>query len=367
MTRNITTLRRTLKQSTSTLIHHLYVVLAMLMLAATTAAAQTPGHRSLDADQESARRKIGSPVKHPTAITTVEEMGTLGTNLTEWGSSFFEGLIVGEAQQTWVEGYSALVLTAVVDDELQRVMAIDLGNGTVLLHRTTDDQASDEDLAEVVKSNFQGTLMAVRNSAAVTNYCNCVLYARSQVPSLPYGLDTLASKIAIINHRFPRVGSVAVHNYSPDGHVSVVRNVVVQSDGNLYLTIDEANYKSCEFSRRYGTPDGLNIVGYYDPTYPSGQSSPKLDSLSTSTGAAGRPFIVTAYGSGFDPYSVRAVILGPGCSTFNSCVVPNGALSNRSSSSAQVPLTLNNRGAYHLYLSNASSGKTSNGKKITIY
>ena len=200
---------------------------------------------------------------------------------------------------------------------------------------------------------------------------NCVLYARSQVSSLPYGLTTYASKLNIINHRFPRVGSVAVMpapgDNAPYGHVAVVRNVAINPNGTLSLTIQESNWGGCNIYTRLVTPEARNIQGYFDPAYPSGQESPRLDSLSNAVGYSGQQFYVSAAGAGFDTNTVQGIILGGWCDSFGKCAVPTSAIQNRTGTGLQVPVTLNSPGTYTLYLFNASSGKTSNGKQITIY
>jgi hypothetical protein len=200
---------------------------------------------------------------------------------------------------------------------------------------------------------------------------NCVLYARSQVSSLPYGLTTYASKLNIINHRFPRVGSVAIMpapgDNAPYGHVAVVRNVAINSNGTLALTIQESNWGGCNIYTRLVTPEARNIQGYFDPAYPSGQESPRLDSLSNAIGYSGQQFYVSVSGAGFDTSTVQGIILGGWCDSFGKCAVPTGAIQSRTSTSLQVPVTLNSPGTYTLYLFNASSGKTSNGKQITVY
>jgi hypothetical protein len=91
--------------------------------------------------------------------------------------------------------------------------------------------------------------------------CNCVLYAKSKVPSLPGGLWTLADKMKIVNSYIPLVGEVAIMNYAyPWGHVGIV--VAVNGDK---ITIEEANFKRCEITRRTGTREELRILGYFRP------------------------------------------------------------------------------------------------------
>lgn len=90
---------------------------------------------------------------------------------------------------------------------------------------------------------------------------NCVLFARRYVPKLPYGLWTLGDKRKIINASKPKVGSVAVINAGPWGHVAVVTTVW----GNGMVTIKEANYKTGRITERRDIPVKLKIEGYYQP------------------------------------------------------------------------------------------------------
>jgi len=199
---------------------------------------------------------------------------------------------------------------------------------------------------------------------------NCVLYARSQVPSLPTGLTYYQAKLNIINHRFPTVGSVAVMpapgTLAQYGHVAVVRSVAIRTDGTLQLTVQESNYGDCAISTRTVTPESRNIQGYFDPRYPSGQSSPKLDSALPSSGTAGQQFYVTAKGTGFEASSAQGMILGGWCNSFGKCSIPNNVMPIKSSTSLKIPITLSSPGKYMLYIFNSASGKTSNGKPITI-
>ena len=92
-------------------------------------------------------------------------------------------------------------------------------------------------------------------------YCwNCVKYARSKVPSLPYGLWTLANKIAIINTRKAKKGNVAIIRAGAWGHVAVVKKV-----GSRHITIKETNYRYGRKTERHSKEKDLNILGYYSP------------------------------------------------------------------------------------------------------
>ncbi len=100
--------------------------------------------------------------------------------------------------------------------------------------------------------------------------CNCVTYARSRVPSLPYGSWTLEDKKKTINSKEPMVGAVATTKdgvwYNRwgrrvfSGHVAVVTKI----DGRL-ITIQEANFRKCAITERTGTEEELKIIGYYIP------------------------------------------------------------------------------------------------------
>lgn len=100
---------------------------------------------------------------------------------------------------------------------------------------------------------------------------NCVLFARSRAPSLPYGLESWSSKRAIINSNSPRAGSVAIiqvrGSMAQYGHVAVVESVTTNS-----ITIVEANYGGPGIQRRRAVgrdasdaASQLGIVGYFRP------------------------------------------------------------------------------------------------------
>lgn len=215
---------------------------------------------------------------------------------------------------------------------------------------------------------FETTLQASCDDTTLKG--NCVLYARSQVSSLPTGLTTYQAKKDIINHRFPTVGSVAVMpapgSLAKYGHVSVVRNVKLRSDGGIELTVQESNYGDCAISTRTVTPESRNIQGYFDPRYPSGQSSPRIDSVDPASGTAGKQFYITATGDGFDASSARGMIYGGWCDAFGKCAIPTDVITDRSSTSLRIPVTITTPGTYTLYVFNSAGGKTSNGKPITI-
>jgi hypothetical protein len=231
----------------STLAQHFCAALAWLLATAIAALAQTT-----EANLKDRFGKISPAVKHPITITTLAEKEFSTASLAEWRTTLFSDSQAGESQQIEVEGYPALIFSADLEGEMQRWLAVDLGDGKVLLHRTTDYQVSDDNLIEDIKPFIGAALAHIQSSAAQGAQCpwpSCVLWARTQVPSLPTGLETYTGKLAIINHQFPRVGSVAVHlirdkkgNNNGVGHVSVIRNVTINNDGSLRLSIQEANY-----------------------------------------------------------------------------------------------------------------------------
>jgi len=89
-------------------------------------------------------------------------------------------------------------------------------------------------------------------------HCNCVLYLRKLGYKFPYGMWTLWAKKRIINSQTPRAGAIAIMAVGKWGHVGVVKSV----KGKI-IKIQEANYKRCRITQRWGTKTELRIVGYY--------------------------------------------------------------------------------------------------------
>jgi hypothetical protein len=116
----------------------------------------------------------------------------------------------------------------------------------------------------------KGVVTTVLGTGAYSD--NCVLYARSHVPSLPFGLHNWEDKKTHAKHSSPAVGSVAMIEikegaYKDAGHVAVVEAVTSDS-----ITIIEANYKTGLITRRTATgvdladaASQLNIYGYFQP------------------------------------------------------------------------------------------------------
>lgn len=194
--------------------------------------------------------------------------------------------------------------------------------------------------------------------------CNCVDYARQFVP-LPRNLFTAADKHAIINSKFPRPGIAAIYDFN---HVSAVTNVEVSGDGEVIVTIKEANNPTCTIGSRRGTLSQLKIKGFYDARFPVGNTPPQVIPGTAITGSAGRQIVTTIYGDGFDPASVQLVLLGGSyCgTTWGRCSVPTSAIQNRTTRSLTIPLTINSTGRYTLYVFNTRDGRSSNGIPVTI-
>lgn len=90
---------------------------------------------------------------------------------------------------------------------------------------------------------------------------NCVLYARSKVPGLPFGLFSFKQKKAIINTDKPTKGDVAIIDTGTYwGHVAVVKKV-----GKRHITIRETNFGVASVTERHNTPARLHVAGYWSP------------------------------------------------------------------------------------------------------
>jgi len=100
------------------------------------------------------------------------------------------------------------------------------------------------------------------------------------------------------------------------------------------------------------------------------KETPQLNNITVLTKpVSGRQFIVEIDGGGFDPNSVRAVSIGPGCPNFGSCVVPNDALKQFGSVTyaqiERVPLTLG-PGDFLIFVQNGPTGPHSEGKPLSV-
>jgi len=91
--------------------------------------------------------------------------------------------------------------------------------------------------------------------------------------------------------------------------------------------------------------------------------NPTLSSVTPlSTPVPGQQFFARLVGSNFNTSTVEVVVNGPGCSN---CVVPNNALTNKSNSQFDAPLTLG-AGAFQIQVRNGGGGTLSNSQSLTI-
>ena len=115
---------------------------------------------------------------------------------------------------------------------------------------------------QIQKMSKKATTLEVLN-ATDPNRFNCVKYARTLIPSLPFGLWTIWDKKKIINSEKSKVGNIAIMKVGlPWGHVGVVTD---RTGGGRYKTIQEANFRIGKITKRTGTSKDLKIIGYFDP------------------------------------------------------------------------------------------------------
>ncbi len=142
-------------------------------------------------------------------------------------------------------------------------------DGILVLETTTKlDPVGDVAEPGITSGKVATARAASASCDTSTNRCNCVLYARCLVPSLPFGLFTYADKKGIIiNAVTASPGAVAVMNISPPyGHLGVVATVTKDRYGKVTsVTLKEGNYRNCTLTTRTGTPSSMKIVGYFRP------------------------------------------------------------------------------------------------------
>ena len=82
--------------------------------------------------------------------------------------------------------------------------------------------------------------------------CNCYAYTKEVYPELP--------TTSVIKNNLTVAGEVAVFYYPSSGVYHYA--VVVDSDEGT-ITIDETNFRHCEFGRRVINKDYPYLIGYY--------------------------------------------------------------------------------------------------------
>jgi hypothetical protein len=184
------------------------------------------------------------------------------TSLEDWASHNFTDYLLGHTiRRTNVGEFDAITFQSKSEAGTDFNLLFDSGESLVLVttSRVSAGEGDPPGRAPATKASTCDT---------ATNRCNCVLYARCKVPSLPFGLVTYANKVAIINSQSAATGSVAIMNIGPPyGHVAVVTSVTRDSrTGKVTsITVTEANYRSCQITTRSGSPESMKVTGYFRP------------------------------------------------------------------------------------------------------
>lgn len=82
--------------------------------------------------------------------------------------------------------------------------------------------------------------------------CNCYLYVKSELAELP--------NTTTIKNNLSDRGNVAVFYYPSSG---LYHYALVTGYGDGYVTINETNFKSCEFSSRVIDDNYPYLIGFY--------------------------------------------------------------------------------------------------------
>lgn len=193
------------------------------------------------------------------------------TTLEDWAlNNYAEYLVDGSITSLATGEYPAISFRSLSETNPAHTefnLLIDTGDSLVLLSSAPLKETPDfNSLDEAFGASGDLTGRTTTCDTA-TNRCNCVLYARCKVPSLPFGLTTYENKVAIINSYSPAVGYVAIMRVGlPYGHVAVVTGVTRDSRGNVTsISVNEANYSTCKITNRSGSPSTLKVTGYFRP------------------------------------------------------------------------------------------------------
>ena len=128
-----------------------------------------------------------------------------------------------------------------------------------------------------------GAQAAVTTTDLGADSRECVLYARSKVPTLPYGMITLQDKLAIKNSSSCKAGTIAIMDYGvkikdpkaglyvPVGHMAYVEGCHSTSS-NGAIRVTETNFSAGRKTERRASNSSLvaaqtelKILGYFDP------------------------------------------------------------------------------------------------------
>eukprot|EP00762_Andalucia_godoyi_P003540 ANDGO_04341.mRNA.1 hypothetical protein len=91
--------------------------------------------------------------------------------------------------------------------------------------------------------------------------CNCVAFARCNVPQLPNGLVTCADKKAAANSRSGHAGCVMFRTGDP----TYCHAAVVTGNSGGVLSINQANWSPCQCSTAQIKEDDPAILGFWCP------------------------------------------------------------------------------------------------------
>ena len=97
----------------------------------------------------------------------------------------------------------------------------------------------------------------------------------------------------------------------------------------------------------------------------SASGAPALSSIFPTSKATGSSTI-TVNGAGFNQSTAQIVVTGPGCANDTACVIPNQALTTKSTTQLAGPLTLTSPGTYTIRVQNGASGPFSNGVPLAV-
>jgi hypothetical protein len=188
------------------------------------------------------------------------------SSLEDWVTSNYTDYLLRETLKPATVGdFAAVSFSSRGETGKEFNLLVDNGEALVLL-TTARLNPTSPDIEGPGDSSLPWLKAVVCDTAA--NRCNCVLYARCRLPSLPFGLDTYADKVNIINSSSAATGSVAIININPPfGHVAYVTAVKkdIATRQVTSITVDEANYQSCQLTTRSGSPATLKVTGYFRP------------------------------------------------------------------------------------------------------
>lgn len=141
---------------------------------------------------------------------------------------------------------------------------------------------------------------------------------------------------------------------------------LIQNQQKRILSFDEFNQSGYSFSNVIEV--GQTILNLF-PDAPSPTPVPTLNVITPLTSPTHKVnFNARLEGVNFTTNMVEIVVTGPGCTLFNACVIPNGALSPAGVSSTIInsaPFKLD-AGTFNVYVRNTSSGSLSNAKQLVV-